>query len=67
MLVEGRYDLRNEIAGHDFFTWLVIAKARGMQQVVFGIDSPKTNKWPTKIVMKHMWSTHSYLPQLVNK
>jgi hypothetical protein len=55
-MIEARYDLKYEIAGHDFYTWLVMAKARGAECVVFGIDDPKTGKWPGEEVIRRFRS-----------
>lgn len=55
-VIEARYDLATEIAGHDFFTWLVVAAARGAERVVFGIDRPKETKWPRDVVLQRFRS-----------
>ena len=55
-MIEARYDLATEIAGHDFYTWLVIAASRGAERVVFGIDRPKETKWPRETVLQRFRS-----------
>lgn len=51
-----RYDLAYDIASFDFYTPLVIAAEKGATEVVFGIDSPKQNKWSADIVLKRFHS-----------
>jgi hypothetical protein len=55
-VIEARYDLAFEIAGHDFYSWLVVAAARGARQIVFGIDRPKENKWAAETVLRRFQS-----------
>lgn len=44
-MIEARYDLAFDICGHDFYSWLAVAKARGAERIVFGVQNPKTTKW----------------------
>lgn len=39
------YRLSEQIAGFDFFTWLVLQKAAGFEEVVFDPINPKTDKF----------------------
>ncbi|MDZ4253978.1 MAG: hypothetical protein U1A72_15520 [Sulfuritalea sp.] len=50
------YRLSRRIAGFDFFSWLMLAQAAGATEVVFDPDSPKTNKWPEREVLKRFES-----------
>ncbi len=52
MIREARYELQREIANHDFFYWLVVARELGYQRVVFGIQDPKQTKWPEYQVIR---------------
>lgn len=52
-----RYDLSLEIAGHDFYTWLVRVQALGYRRVIFGLKPPlKTTKWSEAQVLRRFWS-----------
>ncbi len=49
-------NLQYDIASFDFYTWLVLVKARGAKGIVFNIDNPKTTKWPVHEVMRRFHS-----------
>lgn len=52
-----RYDLSQEIAGHDFYSWLVQVQAAGYRRIVFGIKPPlKETKWPEAQVLRRFRS-----------
>jgi len=45
----GRYDLHDDINSHDFYQWLVAAKALGVTEVVLDLSRGfRDSKWPLK-------------------
>jgi hypothetical protein len=44
------YRLKHRIAGFDFFPWLVMQAHAGATEIVFDVNSPKTNKWDLQTV-----------------
>lgn len=55
-MIEARYDIAFDIANHDFYSWLVVAKARGAEGIVFGIENPKTTKWTSEHALERFKS-----------
>lgn len=55
-MTSARYDLGYEIAGHDFYTWLVMAVAKGATRVVFGTRRVKETKWTAEHVLERFRS-----------
>lgn len=64
-LMEARYDIAKEIAGHDFYSWLVVAKSKGADKIVFGIDNPKETKWSKEVVLERFRSIMEPGPAMV--
>lgn len=49
-----QYDLSKHPASSDYFSWLVMAKARRATEIVFGLDDVKTDMWSRERVMRRV-------------
>jgi hypothetical protein len=54
--VKALYELRNKIAGFDFFPWLVMQAQAGATEIVFNTRKPNCGKWPLETVMRRFES-----------
>lgn len=54
--MRARYDLGDNVAGFDFFQWLVLAQALGATEIVFDTRRWKTTKWREAAVRKRFES-----------
>jgi hypothetical protein len=60
-----RFDLALNTASFDFFTWLVLAAAKGATEVVFGIEKIKKGRWPEDVIRKRFHSIMEPGPALL--
>ncbi len=51
-----RYDLAKNTASFDFFTWLVLAAAKGATEIVFGTETIKKGRWPEDVIRRRFHS-----------
>lgn len=59
------YDLAVDVASFDFYSWLVMAAAKGATEIVFGVDRVKTTKWPQDVVRRRFESIIAPGPALL--
>lgn len=64
-MISARYDLAEDIASFDFFSWLVMVAAKGASEIVFGVDRVKTTKWPLDVVKRRFESIIAPGPALL--
>jgi hypothetical protein len=50
------YSLSRSIASFDFYSWLVMAKARGATEIVIDTANPRTSKWDLETVLRRISS-----------
>lgn len=60
-----RYDLALNTASFDFFTWLVLAAAKGATEIVFGTATVKKGRWPEGVIRKRFHSIMEPGPELL--
>ncbi len=60
-----RYDLALNTASFDFFTWLVLAAAKGYKEIVFGTEKVKKGRWPEDVIRKRFHSIMEPGPALL--
>lgn len=51
-----RYDLSDDIASFDYYSWQALAVAKGCTEIVFCIDRVKETKWPADVVLRRFES-----------
>lgn len=59
-----RWDLAHDTASFDFYSWLVMSKAKGATEVVFGVDGVKQKMWPEDVIRKRFASICALGPAL---
>lgn len=51
-----RWDLALNTASFDFYSWLVMAAAKGAREVVFGTEKIKKGRWPEAVIRERFRS-----------
>lgn len=46
------YDMAREVASYDFFSWLVVAAAKGAKEIIFNTEYFKQKRWPDNVLRK---------------
>lgn len=60
-----RWDLAHNTASFDFFSWLVMAKAKGATEIVFGTQTVRIKRWPEDVIRKRFHSILEPGPALI--
>lgn len=60
-----RWDLAYDTASFDFYSWLVMAAAKGATEVVFGVDRVRKKAWPEDVIRKRFASICAPGPALL--
>lgn len=60
-----RWDLAYDTASFDFFSWLVMAAAKGATECVFGVEHVKRKMWPEDVIRRRFDSICAPGPALL--